>query len=194
MQAALDAENPAGWTIDSRLLVTTSTGSVQLWEKSGLKWAREESLATTAIAELVEIPEKVTSELGNGPAEPFVARLIRHIADAQVFEVLRIILLQLTPVLEFPPIFIPLRQALRHWILRVRHRCCAAHIVFPIRGYLARCFWLPPDYRCCDGLWKSFWLGFEQWRDCVEQSAGTGLGRRDRWNDTAGEVVRSEDS
>lgn len=74
-----------------------------------MKWVREESLATTAIAELVEIPEKVASELGNGTGEAFAARLIRHIADAQVFDILRIGLLELTFVLEPPSIYIPLR-------------------------------------------------------------------------------------
>ncbi|KAF9473948.1 DUF1620-domain-containing protein [Pholiota conissans] len=83
--AALDSENPAGWTIHSRLLITTTTGSVQLWEQSGLKWAREESLATTVIAELVEIPEKVASEIGSGVGDGFIARLTRQIADAQDF-------------------------------------------------------------------------------------------------------------
>ncbi|KAF8963227.1 hypothetical protein BDZ97DRAFT_1038548 [Flammula alnicola] len=83
---ALDSENPAEWTVTSRLLVTTSTGAVQLWEQSGLKWTREESLATTIVAELVEIPEKVVGELGdNAATEGFVGRLMRQVSDARDF-------------------------------------------------------------------------------------------------------------
>lgn len=83
-QVAVDSENPSGWNLQSRVLVTTTTGSVQLWEQSSLKWAREESLALTVVAELVEIPEKVASEMGYDLAEGFISRLTRQIADAQV--------------------------------------------------------------------------------------------------------------
>ena len=81
---ALDSENPSGWNVKSRLVVTTTTGAIQLWEQSSLKWTREESLALTAIAELVEIPEKIASEAGHDLNEGFVARLTRHVIDAQV--------------------------------------------------------------------------------------------------------------
>lgn len=81
---ALDSENPSGWNVNSRLVITTTTGAIQLWEQNNLKWTREESLALTAIAELVEIPEKVASEAGHDLNEGFVARLTRHVIDAQV--------------------------------------------------------------------------------------------------------------
>lgn len=70
--------------MNSRLVITTTTGAIQLWEQNNLKWTREESLALTAIAELVEIPEKVASEAGHDLNEGFVARLTRHVIDAQV--------------------------------------------------------------------------------------------------------------
>ncbi|CAA7264034.1 unnamed protein product [Cyclocybe aegerita] len=85
--AILDASNPSELTVNTRLLVTTSTGAVQLWEQSELKWTREESLATIAVAEVVEIPEKFASESGaaDPSSEGFFARLTHQIADAQDF-------------------------------------------------------------------------------------------------------------
>ncbi|KDR78137.1 hypothetical protein GALMADRAFT_94668 [Galerina marginata CBS 339.88] len=83
---ALDAENPAESTIKPRLLVTTSTGAIQLWEQSELKWIREEALAAIVIAEFVEIPERRASESGvDEAAETFVSRVTRQIMDAQDF-------------------------------------------------------------------------------------------------------------
>ncbi|KAF4611826.1 hypothetical protein D9613_004025 [Agrocybe pediades] len=68
-------------------LITTSTGSVQLWEQETLKWEREESLAAVVIAEFVEVPERATSVAGvmEEAQEGFVARVIRQIGDAQDF-------------------------------------------------------------------------------------------------------------
>ena len=86
---ALDSENPSGWNVKSRLVVTTTTGAIQLWEQSSLKWTREESLALTAIAELVEIPEKIASEAGHDLNEGFGVRLARLVMDTQVCCMLR---------------------------------------------------------------------------------------------------------
>ncbi|KAF8809912.1 DUF1620-domain-containing protein [Phlegmacium glaucopus] len=80
---AIDSQSPSEQTISSRLLVTTSTGAVQLWAQGELKWEREESLANLLVAEFVELPEQVASEssLDGG----FFARVIRQMADAQDF-------------------------------------------------------------------------------------------------------------
>ena len=51
-----------GTKISSRLLVTTSTGAVQLWTQGELQWVREESLANAVVAEFAELPEQIASE------------------------------------------------------------------------------------------------------------------------------------
>lgn len=84
-KAALDSSNPYEMTVKSRLLVVTSTGSIQLWDGDSLKWTREEGLSSIAAAQFVEIPERVGSE-GNldYDREGFLTRLLRHISSAQV--------------------------------------------------------------------------------------------------------------
>ncbi|KAF9007089.1 hypothetical protein BDQ17DRAFT_1407603 [Cyathus striatus] len=72
----------------SRLLLTSTTGSIQLWDTtSGSKepeWAREESLAAVGVVEFVELPERavVTSEIKKGE-EGWGARVGRHITQLQ---------------------------------------------------------------------------------------------------------------
>ncbi|KAF8153864.1 hypothetical protein B0H34DRAFT_661928 [Crassisporium funariophilum] len=79
-------ENPYEWTINSRLLTTSSTGAVQLWQQDELKWTREESLAAVVVAEFVELPERLASGSSVGKAnEGFTARIQRQILDAQDF-------------------------------------------------------------------------------------------------------------
>jgi hypothetical protein len=81
----MDAANPVGWTVLARVVVTTTTGAVQLWQQEEVQWTREESLTSIAVAEFVELPEKKTlsSHVGEG-RESFLARLVRQISDAQV--------------------------------------------------------------------------------------------------------------
>jgi ER membrane protein complex subunit 1 len=66
------------------LLVTASTGSVQLWQDDVLQWAREESLASISQAELVELPEKKVLMSHYNEDEGFVTRVLRHTHDAKV--------------------------------------------------------------------------------------------------------------
>ena len=81
----MDSENPSSWNVVSRVLLTTSTGAIQLWEQHELKWTREEALTGITVAEFVEIPEKVASESGEGEdSESFTTRLTRQISDAKV--------------------------------------------------------------------------------------------------------------
>jgi hypothetical protein len=81
----MDASHTPSGGVIARLLVTTSSGAIQLWQQGELKWMREESLATTTLAEFVELPERVASgsNLHIG-GEGFVSRVIRQISDAQV--------------------------------------------------------------------------------------------------------------
>ncbi|KAH8102954.1 hypothetical protein BXZ70DRAFT_889895 [Cristinia sonorae] len=84
---ALDAVNPAELQVLSRILVTTSTGGVQLWQQDQLQWTREEGLSDIRAAEMVELPESkaVTTQAANEENESFSARLSRQISDAKDF-------------------------------------------------------------------------------------------------------------
>ncbi|KAJ7609090.1 DUF1620-domain-containing protein [Roridomyces roridus] len=68
----------------TRLVLTTSTGAVQLWDQNQLIWAREESLASIDVAAFVElpVPERVARV---DESETFFARLTRQIGDARYF-------------------------------------------------------------------------------------------------------------
>ena len=79
----MDAANPSGWTVITRYALTTTTGSVQLWQQSDLQWTREESLASISAAQLVELPEKKAARLALQGVS-FFQRLTRQIKDAQV--------------------------------------------------------------------------------------------------------------
>lgn len=81
----MDASHTPSGGVVARLLVTTSSGAIQLWQQGELKWTREESLAATTLAEFVELPERVASESNHHiGGEGFVSRVIRQISDAQV--------------------------------------------------------------------------------------------------------------
>ncbi|KAG5641215.1 hypothetical protein DXG03_005748 [Asterophora parasitica] len=71
------------------LLLTTSTGAIQLWDVSSTpeeKWTREESLASVVLAEFVELPEgRLDATSARRDGEGFVGRLWRHAGDAQNF-------------------------------------------------------------------------------------------------------------
>ncbi len=88
-QIAFTSENPYEWTVKTRLLIVTSTGAIQMWQDDEVKWTREEALSNIAVAEFVEVPEKITSKASQrGTAESFIARIRRQIAEAQVFSFL----------------------------------------------------------------------------------------------------------
>ncbi|KAG6816901.1 hypothetical protein H0H87_001854 [Tephrocybe sp. NHM501043] len=71
------------------VLLTTSTGSVQLWELTSTPtetWTREEALAAILLSEFVELPEGHLDGAGSKKdVEGFFARLWRHTGDAKNF-------------------------------------------------------------------------------------------------------------
>ncbi|KAG6865380.1 hypothetical protein C0991_003083 [Blastosporella zonata] len=72
------------------LLLTTSTGAVQLWELTSSpseKWTREEALAAVVLSEFVQLPEGRSEGAGGsrGDGEGYLARLWRHAGDAKNF-------------------------------------------------------------------------------------------------------------
>ncbi|KAL4255601.1 ER membrane protein complex subunit 1 [Pleurotus pulmonarius] len=83
--ATLDCVNPSEMTVVSRLVITTSTGALQLWQQNQHQWTREESLSTVAVAEFVELPEKVDISHIPKERETFGQRLQRQIMEAQDF-------------------------------------------------------------------------------------------------------------
>jgi len=71
----------------SRLVLTTTTGAVQLWQQDQLQWTREEGLSDIRVAEMVELPEPkiVASQIASEEHESFGSRLFRQLSDAQNF-------------------------------------------------------------------------------------------------------------
>lgn len=71
-----------------KLLLVTSTGSLQLWDRNVLHWVREESLSTIQTATIVELPPlkvEVVGGVGFGDkSESFWSKLARQIADTKV--------------------------------------------------------------------------------------------------------------
>ncbi|OAX35578.1 DUF1620-domain-containing protein [Rhizopogon vinicolor AM-OR11-026] len=69
---------------NSRVLLTTTTGSIQLWQHDKMQWVREEALASIQVAEFVELPEKkiVTSHTAVDE-EGYFERLQRQLSDAK---------------------------------------------------------------------------------------------------------------
>ncbi|KAJ7663918.1 DUF1620-domain-containing protein [Mycena polygramma] len=69
----------------TRLVITTSTGAVQLWEQDQLVWGREEGLAAIDRATFVELPLPERVARVNVDGESFFSRLTRQIEDAKDF-------------------------------------------------------------------------------------------------------------
>ncbi|KAK7031715.1 hypothetical protein R3P38DRAFT_3393565 [Favolaschia claudopus] len=69
----------------TRSVITTTTGSVQLWEKDQMVWEREEGLAAIDRAAFVELPLPERVARVNIEGETLVARLTRQIGDAKDF-------------------------------------------------------------------------------------------------------------
>ncbi|KAF9075476.1 DUF1620-domain-containing protein [Rhodocollybia butyracea] len=81
---AMDVVNSDPDIILGRLLLTTSTGSVQIWQRESHLWTREEGLAELNAAKFVELPERVSGLTGEGRSEEgFVGRLVRQIKDVK---------------------------------------------------------------------------------------------------------------
>ncbi|OCH86588.1 DUF1620-domain-containing protein [Obba rivulosa] len=84
--AAVDVANPAELKVIPRVVITTTTGAVQLWQQEQFLWSREEALADISLAEPVELPErKVIASHINLESETFGARLTRQLSDAKNF-------------------------------------------------------------------------------------------------------------
>ncbi|KAJ6568389.1 DUF1620-domain-containing protein [Mycena vulgaris] len=69
----------------TRLVITTSTGAIQLWEQDQMLWGREEALATIDVAAFVELPLPERVARVGLERDSFVTRLIRQIGDAKDF-------------------------------------------------------------------------------------------------------------
>ncbi|PCH43293.1 DUF1620-domain-containing protein [Wolfiporia cocos MD-104 SS10] len=82
---ALDAASVADMQVRARLVLTTSTGAVQLWDRDALVWTREEGLTDIRAAEMVELPEPAAAAAHGGEDKSFGERLRRQLADAQGF-------------------------------------------------------------------------------------------------------------
>lgn len=79
-----------------KLLLVSSTGSLQLWEDDvtrasagsedllALVWLREESLSDIVQTEIVDLPEKEELRPHLASNEGFVEKLLRHAIELQV--------------------------------------------------------------------------------------------------------------
>lgn len=84
IQAALDAANPSDHVIIGRLVLTSATGAIQLWQHDREQWTREEGLSEIAVAEFIELPEGKSITTHAKEDESFVERVARQIGDAKV--------------------------------------------------------------------------------------------------------------
>ena len=76
---------PHSYSIQHRMLLTTSTGAVQLWQLQDLQWTRDEALSEIKVAALVDLPErKIAEEIDISEHREFAERLIFHLVAAQV--------------------------------------------------------------------------------------------------------------
>ncbi|QRW23033.1 endoplasmic reticulum membrane protein [Rhizoctonia solani] len=84
LHCAIDAFMPHSYSIQHRMLLTTSTGAVQLWQLHDLQWTRDEALTDIKVAALVDLPErKIAEEIASSEHRGFLERLIFHIVAAQ---------------------------------------------------------------------------------------------------------------
>jgi ER membrane protein complex subunit 1 len=67
------------------LVLTTTTGAVQLWQGDIVQWTREEGLSMLQVAEMVELPERksITAHIVHQD-EMFVKRIGRQLTSAKV--------------------------------------------------------------------------------------------------------------
>ncbi|KAJ1304201.1 hypothetical protein OPQ81_008601 [Rhizoctonia solani] len=84
LHCAVDAFMPHSYSIQHRMLLTTSTGAVQLWQLQELQWTRDEALAEIKVAALVDLPErKIAEEIATSEHRGLAERLIFHMVAAQ---------------------------------------------------------------------------------------------------------------
>ncbi|KAK1228286.1 hypothetical protein PQX77_008674 [Marasmius sp. AFHP31] len=82
---AMDNANPNPYQVLGRLFLTTTAGTVQLWQQDQLQWSLDESLSQIAHAEFVELPERVLAAAAAEGGEGFFARLERQVKEAKGF-------------------------------------------------------------------------------------------------------------
>jgi hypothetical protein len=82
---AFDGSSTGETHENTRTLLTTTTGSIQLWQHDKMRWVREEALASIQVAEFVELPEKkVVMSHAAVDEEGYFERLQRQLSDAKV--------------------------------------------------------------------------------------------------------------
>ncbi|KAG1773685.1 hypothetical protein EV702DRAFT_559870 [Suillus placidus] len=81
---AFDGSSTGETHENTRTLLTTTTGSIQLWQHDKMQWVREEALASIQVAEFVELPEKkVVMSHAVMDEEGYFERLQRQLSDAK---------------------------------------------------------------------------------------------------------------
>ncbi|KAG1816884.1 DUF1620-domain-containing protein [Suillus subaureus] len=81
---AFDGSSTSETHENTRTLLTTTTGSIQLWQHDKMQWVREEALASIQVAEFVELPEKkVVMSHAAVDEEGYFERLQRQLSDAK---------------------------------------------------------------------------------------------------------------
>ncbi|KAJ8579707.1 hypothetical protein M405DRAFT_848078 [Rhizopogon salebrosus TDB-379] len=63
---------------NTRVLLTTTTGSIQLWQRDKMQWVREEALASIQVAEFVELAKRTVVTSHAVDEEGYFERLQRH--------------------------------------------------------------------------------------------------------------------
>lgn len=82
---AFDGSSTGNTHENTRTLLTTTTGSIQLWQHDKMQWVREEALASIQVAEFVELPEKkAVMSHAVVDEEGYFERLQRQLSDAKV--------------------------------------------------------------------------------------------------------------
>ncbi|CUA76989.1 hypothetical protein RSOLAG22IIIB_06436 [Rhizoctonia solani] len=80
---AIDAFMPHSYSIQHRMLLTISTGAVQLWQLENLQWTRDETLAEIKVATLIDLPErKIAEEIAISEHRGFAERMNFHLVAA----------------------------------------------------------------------------------------------------------------
>ncbi|KAG2143699.1 hypothetical protein DEU56DRAFT_884358 [Suillus clintonianus] len=81
---AFDGSSTGETHENTRMLLTTTTGSIQLWQHDKMQWVREEALASIQVAEFVELPEKkVVMSHAVVDEEGYFERLQRQLSDTK---------------------------------------------------------------------------------------------------------------
>jgi hypothetical protein len=118
------------------LVLTTTTGAIQLWRGDVVQWTREEGLSRLQVAQMVELPERKTIAAHIiDQDETVVERVWRQLTDVKVrfFEssTLLVFIIWLCPGVA--PIYLSLCQEVRHGFLRIHPSARGASLSDSIR-------------------------------------------------------------